>query len=152
MCYSAMIKAEYRKYVRAYGASLSLQEYHELFVRRIADPRLKLPKAVEAMFQQPENDEEREIKVSINQFNAAQALLLEEALFAQRRRLADAERTLKLKPTKAAAQSQRIATTKIGSLKPPGRPRRWDGWTICDAPSRWTAMRASFRVSTRRFW
>ena len=113
MCYSAMIKAEYRKYVRAYGASLSLQEYHELFVRRIADPRLKLPKAVEAMFQQPENDEEREIKVSINQFNAAQALLLEEALFAQRRRLADAERTLKLKPTKAAAQSQRIATDKI---------------------------------------
>ena len=34
-------------------------------------------------------------------------------MFKQRKRLADAERTLQAKPTKAATESQRIATDKI---------------------------------------
>jgi hypothetical protein len=49
----------------------------------------------------------------IDHFNQRQSTQLEEALFAQRKRLADAERSLQTKPTKAAAESQRIATSKI---------------------------------------
>ena len=36
-------------------------------------------------------------------------------MFAQKKRLADADRTLASKPTKAAAESKRIATNKIES-------------------------------------
>lgn len=49
----------------------------------------------------------------IDQYKAQQATKLEQELFKQRKRLADAERTLLTKTTKTATESQRIATSKI---------------------------------------
>lgn len=46
-------------------------------------------------------------------FNSDQTTRLEQELFKQRARLADAERTLQSKTTKAASGSKRIATNKI---------------------------------------
>jgi putative SOS response-associated peptidase YedK len=68
---------------------------------------------MEDAFAEPQTDAEREIKASIDKFNGEQASKLEQDLFKQRKRLADAERTLQTKVTKAAAESQRIATDKI---------------------------------------
>src|SRR5580765_5294133 len=110
MCYSAQIKSDYRKYVRAFGGDLSLRDYVDLFWRRQADARIKIPKAVEADFADPRNDDERQIRELIDAFNAAQAITLEQELFKQRKRLADAERALQTKTTKAATGSKRIAT------------------------------------------
>jgi putative SOS response-associated peptidase YedK len=113
MCYSAQIWADYRRYVRAYGALLDIKEFFDLFWRRNGDPKVKIPKGMDAPFMQPAGDEGAEIKALIDAFNTEQATKFEQEVFKQRKRLADAERALASKPTKAAAESQRIATTKI---------------------------------------
>jgi len=68
---------------------------------------------MDAAFAHPQSDDEREIKRMIDAFDAAQTAKLETELFKQRKRLADAERTLQKKTTKAATESKRIATDKI---------------------------------------
>jgi putative SOS response-associated peptidase YedK len=75
----------------------------------------RIPKAIDAAFSAPQTDEERRIKESIDRFNSERATKLEQELFKQRARLADAERTLQSKTTKAASESKRIATDKIES-------------------------------------
>lgn len=113
MCYSAQIEADYRKYLRLTGDGISLHDFYELFWRRQSDPGLKIPKAVETWFAQPKVEQERQIKALIDEFNGAQAGALEQELFKQRRRLADAERALQTRSTKKDAESLRIATAKI---------------------------------------
>lgn len=112
MCYSAQITADYRKYVRAFGADLSIRDFYDIFWRRVSDTRLKIPKAMEAAFQEDPKADER-IKEAIAKFGADEAMKLEQELFKQKKRLADAERTLQTKTTKAALESQRIAGSKI---------------------------------------
>jgi len=113
MCYSAMVVNNYLRYSREFGAELSIKEFYDLFYRRRRDPKLKLPKAMEMAFADPQTPVELEIKALIDEFRAEQATKLEQELFKQRKRLADAERTLQTKVTKAATESQRIATDKI---------------------------------------
>jgi putative SOS response-associated peptidase YedK len=113
MCYSAQVWADYRLYVRQYGVVLDIEEFYELFWRRGSDSKIKIPKAMEAAFAEPQNEAEQQIKAAIDAFAAEQTIKLEQDLFKQRKRLADAERVLQAKPTKAAAESKRIATDKI---------------------------------------
>lgn len=114
MCYSAQVRAEHRTYVRLFGADISIKEFVELFYnRQRPGSKLKVPKGMELAFADPQTPEEREIKGLIDAYNAEQATKLEQELFAQRKRLADAERTLQQKQTKAALESQRIASSKI---------------------------------------
>ena len=113
MCYSAQIWADYRRYVRDFGVELSVREFYELFWRRKGDPKVKIPKAVEAAFAVPASDIEREIKALIDEFAAEQEVKLQQELFKQRKRLVDAERTLQAKATKKAEEDKRIATSKI---------------------------------------
>ena len=68
---------------------------------------------MEGAFGEPQTAAEGEIKALIDRFNADQATRLEQDLFKQRKRLADAERSMQAKVTKAATESQRIATDKI---------------------------------------
>jgi putative SOS response-associated peptidase YedK len=114
MCYSARILADYRRYVRAFGAHASLREFVELFVRRQNDPEAKVivPKSVEVAFDAPQSDDERQAKQAIDAFRAQQATRFEQELFKQRARIADADRKLATRATKAAAESKRIATEK----------------------------------------
>ncbi|PRF10423.1 MULTISPECIES: SOS response-associated peptidase family protein [Burkholderia cepacia complex] len=113
MCYSAQIEADYKKFVKMFGAIISIREFAELYWARANGSKVKIPKAMDAAFADPQGDEQREIKAAIDRFNAEQATALEQELFKQRTRLADAERTLQTKATKAAAESKRIATDKI---------------------------------------
>jgi putative SOS response-associated peptidase YedK len=114
MCYSAQIQADYRKFVRTFGALMDIDEFARLFFERAEGvSKAKIPKAMEDAFAAPETDAERQIKAFIDQFNRDQTSKLEQDLFKQRKRLADAERTLLTKVTKAATESQRIATDKI---------------------------------------
>lgn len=113
MCYSAQIRANYRDYVRMFGASLSIREFVDIFYRRKAD-KIKIPKAVEASFEgEASTPEELEIQELIAAYKAERAMVLEQEIFAQRKRLADAERSLQTKQTKAALESLRIAPSKI---------------------------------------
>lgn len=114
MCYSAQIEADYKKYVKMFGANLDIREFARLYWER-AEGRLKakLPKAMDDSFASPQSDEEREIKRLIDEYNSNQTRTLEEELFKQRARLVAAERTLQTKTTKAATESKRIAGDKI---------------------------------------
>ncbi|GJH12676.1 DUF159 family protein [Caballeronia novacaledonica] len=113
MCYSAQIQADYRKYVKTFGAHMDIEEFARLYFERAEGSRAKIPKAVDDSFRDPQTDEERQIKASIDRFNAEQTTKLEQEFFKQRTRLADAERTLQTKVTKAATESKRIAADKI---------------------------------------
>jgi putative SOS response-associated peptidase YedK len=113
VCYSAQVRASYKKYVREWGADISMKTFFKLYWDRSQGAKIKIPKAMDAAFSEPQTDEEREIKALIDAYNAQQATKLEEELFKQRKRLADAERTLQTKTTKAATESKRIATDKI---------------------------------------
>ncbi|TDY15753.1 hypothetical protein B0G81_8850 [Paraburkholderia sp. BL6665CI2N2] len=116
MCYSAQIQADYRKYVRMFGAHMSIREFAQLYWERAEGSNVRIPKAMDAAFSVPKTDEEQRIKEAIERFNGEQAARLEQELFKQRARLADAERTLQGKTTKAATESKRIATDKIEAM------------------------------------
>ncbi|MEF7616962.1 SOS response-associated peptidase family protein [Aquincola sp. MAHUQ-54] len=124
MCYSAQVEADFRRYTREWGASLSIDEFVKLFwwkwdpdeIRRHGKP--KIPKALERAFlKAPRTDDEVRIARYITLANGRQATEWQQELFAQRARLVNAEHQLAVKPTKKAADDQRIATKKMASLK-----------------------------------
>ena len=113
MCYSAQVVADYRKYVRMFGAAMSIREFVEVFWHRRDDLNLKLPKAMEAAFEHPRTESEAQIKALIDEYMAAQKMRFEQELFKQKTRLAEAESRLSARVTKAAGESRRIALSKI---------------------------------------
>ena len=114
MCYSAMVRQEHSKYVREFGASIGIEEYVRLFWNRTREGSpSRIPKAMEQAFAQPVTDEEREIARLIDVHHARHAAAVEAELFKQKKRLADAQRTLLTKTTKKAQDDVRIATSKI---------------------------------------
>src|SRR5687768_2381004 len=115
MCYSAQIQAAYSKYLRETGAEMDLEQFEEIFGARVSDASIRIPRAVERWFDTPATDAERKIKSLIDDSRNTEIAKLERDVFAQKKRLADAERTLASKPTKTAAESRRIATNKIES-------------------------------------
>ena len=117
MCYSAQIEAEYDKYVRKFGAIISIRDFMRLYWDRKQGAKIKIPKTMDASFASPKDDGERQIREMILAFDAEQASKLEQELFKQKKRLVDAERTLQTKPTKAATENRRIATDKIEWIK-----------------------------------
>lgn len=113
MCYSAQIKQDYRDYVRRFGADIGIHEFVELYWRRRKGEKISIAKGMDAAFSDPKTDEERKIKALIEEFDDLQAVKFEQELFKQRKRLADAQRTLQTKTTKTALENKRIATDKI---------------------------------------
>ena len=113
MCYSAEVQEDYRWYVRTYGVKISIEDFVHLYTARLNDAKIKIAKAMDAAFVDPKGDDERAVKALIDRFNTSQATKLEQELFKQKKRLADAQRTLQTKETKAATESARIATSKI---------------------------------------
>ena len=113
MCYSAQIQAAYLRYLRETGAEMDIDQFVEIFGARVSDSSIRIPRAVERWFENPQSDGERRIKTFIDEYNQAETTKLEREVFAQKKRLADADRVLASKPTKAAAESKRIGTDKI---------------------------------------
>ncbi len=118
MCYSSMIRANYREFVRMFGATISIREFVQMYVERSEGSALRIPKAMDAPFlESPAGGEEQRIAELIRAYDAAQTTRLQQELFTQRQRLAGAVRTLATKPTRKAADDQRIATDKIERAK-----------------------------------
>ena len=117
MCYSALVEAAYQEYVRRFGADVSIKEFVKLYAGRHGGEPIRVPKAMDAAFAHPQTSEEREIHALIQSYDATQVSTLEQTLFKQKKRLADAERSLQTKSTKKALEDRRIATTKIGWAK-----------------------------------
>jgi putative SOS response-associated peptidase YedK len=114
MCYSAQILADYRRYIRRFGAHMSLEDFAQLYLGLVeGSSKVKTPKAMDAAFLESTDDGVAGIRQLIEQYNTTKTVSLEQELFAQRARLVAAERTLLTKTTKAATESKRIATDKI---------------------------------------
>jgi putative SOS response-associated peptidase YedK len=113
MCYSAQIEASYQKYVRAFGADIGIATFVRLYFDRAKGSGAKIPKGMDAAFLSPASDWEREIKALIEAHDAQAAGKLEQEVFKQKKRLADAERIVQSKTTKKAIEDRRIATAKI---------------------------------------
>jgi len=133
MCYSAQVEAQYRNYVRDTGAEMDLEQFEMIYGMRMQLPHLRIPRAVERWFDEPKSDPERRIKDLIDQYRASAITKYEKEVFAQRKRLADAERKLAVKSTKAATESKRIATDKVATalrrldMLKSTQPRSMDG-------------------------
>jgi hypothetical protein len=114
MCYSAQVESKWKRYVRDMEARLSWPDFHDLAQRRLDDPsQYRLPRGFDLEFADPKTDEELAIKGLVDRYRQAQVTKLEMEVFAQKKRLADADRKLAVKETKAAAESKRIASTKV---------------------------------------
>lgn len=110
MCYSARVWADYRKYQREFGTAFSIGEFAKLIHDREAGAKLKLPRALDLALA---GEAAEGVGESIARWTRNQIAGLEQEIFKQRKRLADAERALATKPTKKAAEDQRIATNKV---------------------------------------
>jgi hypothetical protein len=114
MCYSAQIWAEFRKFEREFGAVMNVNQYVRFFWERQKDGTWrKIPKRMKDAFADPRTEDERKIHDLIVEADAELARSLEAELFAQKKRLADAERALQTKITKKAQNEQRIARNKM---------------------------------------
>jgi putative SOS response-associated peptidase YedK len=120
MCYSSLVEANLRKLARN-GATEKIRRdaIKELLRRdhtRVNDKPRKIPKwpkALEASFADPENEEDLEIAALFSEHRAARRTELERGLFEQRTRLVAAERSLELRETKKALSTRRIAASKV---------------------------------------
>jgi putative SOS response-associated peptidase YedK len=114
MCYSAQIEAKWKRHVREMEAKMLLSDFRELMQLRLAEPsQFRLPRAFDLEFAAPQSEDERAIKALSDQYRKTQVTKLETEIFAQKKRLADADRKLAVKETKAATESKRIAETKV---------------------------------------
>jgi putative SOS response-associated peptidase YedK len=113
MCYSAQVIEQYDEYVKAFGANIDLKTFARLYGARLESDRIKIPKSMDAWFRGDASTEAQKIMASIAAFEQQQANKLEQELFKQKARLADAQRTLLTKTTKAATEANRISSNKI---------------------------------------
>jgi putative SOS response-associated peptidase YedK len=113
MCFSAQVVEAFELFKRKHGAEIDIHEFVKLYGNRSEHARIRIPKGMDANFANPATDAERSIASMISQFNSDELARHEQELFKQRKRLADAERKLLVRTTKAATESRRIATSKV---------------------------------------
>ena len=113
MCYSALVHAEIRKLERTLGVRIDPDWYVEEFWTKKgkdAAKRRKMPRALEreALAVAPPP-----IAAAIRAADQAEIDQLTRLVFAQRKRVADAERALQVRETKKARDDIRIGTNKV---------------------------------------
>lgn len=109
MCHSAQTWAAYHRYIKEWGADISIREFVKLFAQRKASGAINVPKALEAAFARGDTPEEREIQRLIEEFRVQDLQRHEQGLFEGRRRLVDAERKLARKVEDATRQASLFA-------------------------------------------
>ncbi len=113
MCYSAVVDQRLKSLQRLFKARIDTAAFEDLFRRRLTDDGIEIGRALEANFDEPDSQAEHEIKQLIAAHRSRKAAEWETELFRQKKRLANAERTLKVKETKKALEDTRIAGNKV---------------------------------------
>lgn len=113
MCYSAKVWQKIKEYYRRVGAQPDYSQIELAFARRLSGSAIRIPRGFEENFAQPTNAAEKRIKDLIDEFKAKERTRLEQDLFANKKRLADAERALTVIETKKALNDQRVAGNNI---------------------------------------
>lgn len=117
MCYSAIVEAAFKKFIKKRGAIIDFALFEKLYRMRFKNKSIKIPRGMDANFLDPQSPIEKRIKEAIDEWDALQRTEMEKGLFEQRTRLTSAERELESKSTKALLNEQRIATNKIARFK-----------------------------------
>jgi putative SOS response-associated peptidase YedK len=119
MCYSAQVSQALRNLARRYGADIDYRRFDALLAGRLTedgiDNSIKISKALEANFYEPELLAGYNIRASVDTYHERLTRKCETELFTQRKRQADARRKLQGKTTKKALEDDRIATEKIAA-------------------------------------
>src|SRR5215472_14976607 len=120
MCYSAMVEQHLRSLAQEFQAEIDWHMFERLFRERLAHGAIKVARALERNFTTPatptgESEVEGRIRFLIEAHRRKVTESVERDLFKQRRRLADARRSLEEKETKRAREGERIAESKIES-------------------------------------
>ncbi len=113
-----MARADLEECLREYDAFLDVNAFELLFSERVNNPSagIRFPIAIDRYFLQSENRNEGRIREAINTYRAVKIPEWEQEIFKQRKRYADAERTLKNRHTKKAESDLRISSRKIDQL------------------------------------
>jgi putative SOS response-associated peptidase YedK len=113
MCYSAQVAQDIKTLMRAFFAFADYDQMEQVFLERLTNKGIRILRGFETNFSEPRSTAERRIKDLIDQYRATKITELEQEAFRQKKRLADAERKLKLKETRAALEERRISTARI---------------------------------------
>jgi putative SOS response-associated peptidase YedK len=113
MCYSAKLTQSLKEYLRLTGAVADLAQIETVLQGRLTERAVRIPRGFERNFDEPQSEHEQRIRSLLDQYRNESVTKLEQEVFAQKKRLADAQRKLKDKETKAARNEERIATDKI---------------------------------------
>jgi putative SOS response-associated peptidase YedK len=118
MCYSAEVWGDFRQYERM-GGTLDVRAFVDLFAtlgRKSTITQL-IPRAVRDAFSPAASAGERDVHCALLDAYRAASLVCEQTIAEQTERLVKAEAKLADKPTKTAANEQRVATAKIAAAK-----------------------------------
>jgi putative SOS response-associated peptidase YedK len=112
-----MVEQRLRAMARDFGADVDWRLFEQLFRDRL-DRDIKVSRALEANFLGPQgaeapSDFERLTRAHVDAYRARLTGNLESEVFKQKKRLADAQRSLQTKETKRAREDERIAQNKI---------------------------------------
>tara|TARA_R110000822_G_scaffold310442_1_gene443216 strand:- start:2295 stop:3251 length:957 start_codon:yes stop_codon:yes gene_type:complete len=133
MCYSAQLHEQYRRYLRETGTTLDFEAFVKLYGHRPQGSALRRPRAMDALFSDPQTDAERQVQALIAADDKRQIEEWQQELFRQRKRLADAERQLGVKATKKAENDARIAGDKVRRLTAKLRSIQSSELSVADA-------------------
>ena len=125
MCYSAEAWSLYDAYVKEFGADIDMREFWEVYLHRDEAYRKraksadipKIPKGMDLAFLHPKTELEQKIHDLIQEWNGRKISESEQELFKQVKRVADAERKLAVKETKAALNDVRVGGNKVKQMK-----------------------------------
>ena len=112
MCYSARVRQNLKHLSRRYEAEVDWAAFEEMYRRRAEGEDIKASRDLQRNFQQPETEVERRTAEHITQYLHAKRSEWESGVFAQKRRVAEAEESLAKRETKKAREDIRIGTKK----------------------------------------
>jgi putative SOS response-associated peptidase YedK len=113
MCYSSKVSQNIKDLARQFSATMDYSEVERLLMERLAGLPIRLARGFEWNFSNPQTPQERRLRDLDAEYRSKKVAELEQDIFKQRKRLADAQRKLKVKETKSALNEQRIATSRI---------------------------------------
>ena len=118
MCYSALVKADFRDYQR-FGGQLDIHAFVKMFVDRgrTGDLLASVAKPLRNAFMKPRTEAEEQVRVAAIEAYRQAAMQQESIIADQTERLLAAQAKLATKPTKTAANDARIAQNKIDAAR-----------------------------------
>jgi putative SOS response-associated peptidase YedK len=116
MCFSALVQQNLDELSKRFGGEVDWEAFEELFKARAEGSDVKVSRALERNFSNAKDPIQERTRDYIERYVQAKASEWETEIFTQRRRLGNAEASLKTKETKKAREDVRIATKKVTTL------------------------------------